>query len=387
MSKTNEKPDTGLLASKVVEQLRKAFGESILRKATTQPDYVRVRTGIFDLDLGLGGGFALGRVHNIYGPKSSGKTTIYLRTIAELQRRCHKCFSYEKDHKKTCGKFMPHVCVWMDIEGTFDSLWAAKQGVDLDSLVLTSPDFGEQAIDIVDSLLRSGEVHAIVLDSLAMLSPTKEIEESTSKTLMGNQPKMIGTGMRKIVSALNAAENEGRARPTVFLTNQIRFKLGLLFGNPETQPGGTAPGFVASTETRVQQAGTESDDETNFSTKTKVKFKVEKNKTFGPKISGEYAMAHNEPGYQEGDFIYEDSLVDWAERTGYTQGTGHKKTINGRTFNKKQEIIDALKNRQDPWTQKVYDDVLTLALSYYGRGTEKSDTEVAEPEQDQDQQG
>lgn len=375
MKKKPDKAEVGLLATELVAKLRKAYGDAVLRKASTTPATQRVKTGIFPLDLGLGGGYATGRVHTIYGPKSSGKTTIYLKVVARLQRTCVTCFK-ERGAEGECSNFTPHVCLWLDVEGTFDSEWAEKQGVNTDTLILCSPDYAEQAIDVADALLRSGEVHAIVVDSLAMMTPTKEIEESSSKQLMGNQPKLIGTLMRKITSALNTAENEGRPRPTVFLTNQIRYKLGLLFGNPETQPGGNSPGFTASTETRVQQAGTKEDEDTHFPTQTLVKFKIEKNKTFGPKISGEYSMAHKVDGYEEGDFIFEDSIIEWAERTGYAQGSGNKKVINGRTFNKKAEIETALQAR-DAWYHKVYGDVLALALEYYGkRPTQETDAEM-----------
>ena len=335
-----------LLAGDLIKKLRKANGETTLLRASDMKvlDVPRLESGIFDLDYALGGGFPVGRISTLYGPKSSGKTTVFLKTIANAQRTCSNCYTYwdPEAGRCKCGDFREHVCAFLDVEGAFDTQWAKKLGVDMDNLILDVPEYAEQALDIGEALLRSGDVDVLVLDSLAFLVPRREIEHSVAKDMMGVQPRLIGSGIRKFVSAINGVGNDTGRRPTVLFTNQIRFKLGLLFGNPETTSGGQAPGFAAAVECRVQGMKYEFHEVTKKPLWVDMKFRVEKNKTAGAKMQGEYRMMLSATDNKRvGETCDEPSLVKWGEHLGLiTREKGYN--CLGRNFRIKQDLVDAL---------------------------------------------
>jgi recombination protein RecA len=238
---------SSFLASEMVKKLKKKHGEMALIRASDfkVQDVPRIPTGVFDLDYALGGGFPAGRISTLYGPKSSGKTTIFLKTIANAQQMCSDCFTFidEEKGRCVCGECREFVIAFLDVEGALDIPWARKMGVDTEQMMIDIPEYAEAALDIGEALLRSGEVDILVLDSLAFPTPAKEIEVSVEKDLMGTQPRLIGKGVRKFLSAINGVGKESGRRPTVFFTNQIRYKLGVMFGDPETQPGVSASTF------------------------------------------------------------------------------------------------------------------------------------------------
>jgi len=217
-----------ILNSEIVDKIKKKHGASTFMLASelgTQ-QLARIPTGIFPLDVGLGGGFPVGRVSTVYGPKSSSKTTMLLKAIGNAQKMCANCWQFDCK----CKNYRETVVAYFDVEGTFDRKWAQRHGVNTDKLFISQPDYGEQAFDIAEAVLRDGLADVIVIDSLAFLTPAKEIEEEIAKDLMGVQPRMIGKGVRKFVSAMNQMGNDTGRRPTVFFTNQIRMKLGVMFG-------------------------------------------------------------------------------------------------------------------------------------------------------------
>lgn len=335
-----------LLASEVMQKLRKTNGETTLLRASDMNvlNVPRIPTGIFDLDYGLGGGFPVGRISTLYGPKSAGKTTIFLKAIANAQNMCSNCHTFwdREKGKCECGDFREHVCAFLDVEGALDTSWAAQMGVDTKNLLLDVPEYAEQALDIGEALLRSGNVDILVLDSIAFLTPRKEIENSVAKDMMGVAPRLVGSGIRKFVSAINGVGRDTGRRPTIFFTNQIRFKLGLLFGNPETTSGGQAPGFAASVECRVQPMKYEISEETQKPLWVDMKYKVEKNKTYGAKMSGEYKMMlSNTTSKKVGETCDEESMVKWGEQVGLiTRDKGYN--CLGRNFKVKKDMMDAL---------------------------------------------
>jgi RecA/RadA recombinase len=222
-----------VLASETLAKIKKKWGSNIVQLASDEGVREKhvISSGILMLDWALGGGWPAGRINTIYGLTSSGKTTCMLHAIAQAQLVCASCFTARgEDEKCKCGTFREHVCAYINVEGTWDDVWAKRAGVNTANLMYSRPEYAEQSLDILESLIRGGDVDLIVLDSLAFLTPIAEIENSVDKETMGVQPRLLGKGVRKCVSALTNAKQETGRFPTIFFTNQIRMKIGVMFG-------------------------------------------------------------------------------------------------------------------------------------------------------------
>lgn len=341
-----------LFDSKTFAAMQKKFGGSALIRASNlkAKKIPRIPTRIFQVDYALGGGFPVGRVIVIHGPKSSGKTTLVLKAIASSQQMCSTCFSFcgPPDGLCKCEEFRDNIAAFIDVEGSWDSEWAAANGVDLSRLLLSQPDTAEEALDIMEGLVRSGGVDLIALDSIAFLTPSKEIEESTSKDLPGLQPRLVGKGIRKLTAAMNAAKDSGRC-PTIFFTNQIRYKVGLVFGNPEVQPGGMAPGFAASVELKVWPGKYHLDEVTGRTLHVDMNFRVTKNKTAPPKMEGEYRLLLADTEHKKMSQPYDESfIVSMSEKIGLIEHRGRGSWLClGKEFKKKDDIESELLEDSD----------------------------------------
>lgn len=206
----------------LVLSLRKAYGDGTIKVASQKQIISRIPTGIFPLDIAIGGGIPMGKFSVVYGQESSNKTNITLKTIARSQ------VLYPK---------LAHVFV--DVEHSFDADWARLLGVDVDELILVQPTHGEQAVEIVDKLLATDDLHLLVLDSLAMLNPLSQLNNDVATANVGGNTQLIQKMVSRIIHRQAEAAMEG-LYPTVFAINQIRYKIGVMFGNPEKQPGGKA---------------------------------------------------------------------------------------------------------------------------------------------------
>lgn len=235
--------------------INKTFGRGSISHGDDFPVIERIPSGSIGLDQILGGGYAVGRIIEVYGPESSGKTTLCLHAIAETQKQ---------------GK----TAAFVDAEHALDGTYASNLGVDMDRLVLSQPGSGEQALEIVDILVRSGAVSLIVVDSVAALTPQAEIEGDMSKNLPGLQARLMSKAMRKLA---NICYDQ---KCTIIFINQIRMKIGVMFGSPETTTGGKALKFYASQILDIRRKETLKDGETKIGIRTKVK--VTKNKTAPP---------------------------------------------------------------------------------------------------------
>jgi recombination protein RecA len=244
------------------KQASKNYGKGSVQFAVDHGhgDIKRITTGVLPLDRSLGGGLPVGRVSMFYGPKSSSKTTSFLRACGRAQRMCSNCWTpafpiwtpYYTQRKASClcGDYRKTNVAWLDVEGVWDDKWSDKF-LDRKRLVFSQPETGEQTCDIAHSLISSGAIDIVVIDSLAFMITTAELEKSASEASVATQARLLGNMFRKMVATTNAMGQDGGRRPTVWVTNQIRHKVGVMFGSPETVPGGFAQGFATSTETRM----------------------------------------------------------------------------------------------------------------------------------------
>lgn len=327
-----------LLSDSIISGMMKTYGKRALIEGTEVKARTvkRIPSGIFPLDFALEGGWAQGGVHMLTGHKSSFKTTALYRTIGEAQKLCANCWAYQT--KCTCKDYREPVIAYLDVEGAMDPRWA-ERFMDLDKILVSTPEYAEQSLSIGEALLRSRKCDILVYDSIAFMSPAKEIEEAIEKDLMGVQARVLGKGIRKFTAALNAAMSEDGHRPTVFFVNQIRMKLGVMFGNPETTPGGLAPGYMTWTEVRMKGGKYKMDDNGERPLFVDFGFSIEKNKSSTAKVSYEFRMMLAESQSKKlGDIYDEDFILSHLERNGVLTGGGTSWTCLNEKFGKKTEI-------------------------------------------------
>jgi recombination protein RecA len=275
-----------------LSQIERAFGKgSIMRlKGQKAVEIETIPTGSLGLDIALGvGGLPRGRVVEIYGPESSGKTTLTLHVVAEAQKR-------------------GGTCAFVDAEHALDPIYARKLGVDLDNLLISQPDTGEQALEIADTLIRSGAIDVLVVDSVAALTPRAEIEGEMGDVQPGLQARLMSQALRKLTASIS------RSNCMVIFINQIRMKIGVMYGSPETTTGGNALKFYASVRLDIRRIGAIKDRDEVIGNQTRVK--VVKNKVAPPFKQVEFDIMYGEGISKAGE------LVDLGVKAGVVEKSG-----------------------------------------------------------------
>jgi recombination protein RecA len=295
-----------------IGQIERAFGKGSVMKLGQRDKAVEIEavsTGSLGLDLALGiGGLPRGRIVEIYGPESSGKTTLTLHCIAEAQ--------------KAGG-----VCAFVDAEHALDPGYARKLGVDIDELLISQPDTGEQALEIADTLVRSGAIDLVVIDSVAALVPKAELEGEMGDSHVGLQARLMSQALRKLTGSIN------RSKCMVIFTNQIRLKIGVMFGNPETTTGGNALKFYASVRLDIRRIGQIKDKDQVVGNQTRVK--VVKNKVAPPFRVVEFDIMYGEGISKTGE------LLDLGVRANVVEKSGSWFSYNSQRIGQGRENAKA----------------------------------------------
>src|ERR1700710_1461470 len=323
-----------------LSQIERAFGKGSIMRMGARPgnEHIDViSSGSLGLDLALGiGGLPRGRVLEIYGPESSGKTTLALHAIAEAQKR-------------------GGVCAFIDAEHALDPTYARKLGVDVDNLLISQPDAGEQALEICDTLIRSGAIDVVVVDSVAALVPRAELEGEMGDSHMGLHARLMSQALRKLTGSVS------KSKTTLIFLNQIRLKIGVVFGNPETTTGGNALKFYASVRLEIRRIGQIKDREEVVGNQTRVK--VVKNKLAPPFRQVEFDIMYGEGISKVGELLDLGVKAAVVEKSGAWFSYDSQRIGQGRE-NAKQflrdhpNIADAIEKRNRDQSSVIADALL-----------------------------
>ena len=337
-------PDKEKALETAMTQVERQFGKGSIMKLGSQP-VLRVpiiSTGALSLDKALGiGGLPRGRVVEIFGPEASGKTTLALHAVAEAQKQ-------------------DGIAAFIDAEHALDTVYAKKLGVNCDELLVSQPDTGEQALEIADMLVRSGAIDILVVDSVAALVPRAEIEGEMGDSHMGLQARLMSQAMRKLTGTI------GKTMTTVIFINQIRMKIGVVFGNPETTTGGNALKFYSSVRLDIRRIGAIKDGQEVVGNRTRVR--VVKNKLAPPFQESEFDIMYGEGISRAGD------LIDMGVAAEIVDKSGSWYSYNGERIGQGRENVKRFLNENSD----IYEDIYQRIRQAAGLSEDKSEETPAE---------
>ena len=327
-----------------MSQVERQFGKGSIMKLGSRPvvDVPVISTSSLALNKALGiGGLPRGRVVEIFGPEASGKTTLALHAVAEAQKK-------------------DGVAAFIDAEHALDTVYARKMGVNCDELLVSQPDTGEQALEIADMLVRSGAVDVLVIDSVAALVPRAEIEGEMGDSHMGLQARLMSQALRKLTGTI------GKTMTTVIFINQIRMKIGVVFGNPETTTGGNALKFYSSVRLDIRRIGAIKDGQEVVGNRTRVR--VVKNKMAPPFMEAEFDIMYGEGISKTGD------LIDVGVESGTVDKSGSWYSHDGERIGQGRENVKRFLSENDD----IYDSILQKTMTALGFETKETELETGD---------
>ncbi len=323
MAKKDQKLEAVRIA---MQQIEKQYGKGAIMKlggGKAEEKIEVIPTGSIGLDIALGvGGIPKGRITEIYGPEASGKTSLVLHIIAEAQKK-------------------GGTAAFIDVEYGLDPLWAKKIGVDLDNLLISQPDTAEQALEIAETLIRSGGVDVIVLDSVAALVPKAEIEGEMGDAMIGVQARLMSQAMRKLAGVIS------KSKTAMIFTNQIRMKIGVMFGSPETTPGGLALKFYSSVRLDMRKIG-KIDDNKGNTIGSRHRVRVKKNKVAPPFREAEFEIMSNENGISK-----TGELLDLGLERGIIERSGSFYKLGDKALGQGREAVKAFLAKTSNIAKKI----------------------------------
>jgi recombination protein RecA len=346
-------PEKKKALDSALAQIEKAFGKGSIMKLGEQGalQVEATSTGSLSLDIALGvGGIPKGRIVEIYGPESSGKTTLTLHCIAELQ--------------KNGG-----TCAFVDAEHALDPAYAKKLGVNVDELLISQPDTGEQALEIADTLVRSGAIDMVIIDSVAALVPKAELEGEMGDATMGAQARLMSQALRKLTATIS------RTHCTVIFINQIRQKIGVMFGNPETTTGGNALKFYASVRIDIRRIGAIKDKDEVVGNLTRCK--IVKNKVSPPFKVVEFDIIYGQGISKEGE------IIDMGVKAGLVEKSGSWFSYNDERIGQGKENVRKYLRENPAIAKEISDKIMAKAgvVAEKLDGTPEPDAEGTEPKE------
>ncbi len=332
--------ESGADSSALLREIQNKFGEGAIMKLGDAPkvDVGIVPTGSLGLDAALGvGGLPRGRIVEIYGPESSGKTTLTLHVIAEAQK-------------------LGGICAFIDAEHAMDPEYARKLGVNINELLISQPDNGEQALEITESLVRSGKIDVLVIDSVAALTPKDEIEGDMGAQHMGKQARLMSQALRKLTAIAH------KSKTVIIFINQIRMQIGVMFGNPETTPGGKALKFYSSVRIDIRKIAQIKKGEDVVGARTKVK--IVKNKVAAPFKTTEFDIMYNEGISREGELLALGEKFKIISKSGTSYVYGEEKL--GRGYDAARTFLRENKEIKEKLTLEIQKELVSGGLTYSG---------------------
>ena len=321
--KNNDKTDKSKALEAALSQIDRAFGKGSVMKLGERPDMdiEAIPTGSLGLDIALGiGGLPKGRIIEIYGPESSGKTTLALHCVAEAQKK-------------------GGICAFVDAEHALDPVYARKLGVNVDELLISQPDHGEQALEIADTLVRSGAIDVLIVDSVAALVPRAELEGEMGDALPGLQARLMSQALRKLTASIN------KSHTMVIFINQIRMKIGVMYGSPETTTGGNALKFYASVRLDIRRTGAIKERDEVIGNSTRVK--VVKNKLAPPFKQVEFDIMYGEGVSKMGE------ILDLGVKAGIVEKSGAWFSYDSQRLGQGRENAKAFLRANPEMTAKI----------------------------------
>ncbi len=335
----------------MIKSIQAKFGEGSIMRLGEKPKVGinAISTGSIGTDIALGvGGLPRGRIIEIYGPESSGKTTLALHVIAEAQKK-------------------GGICAYIDAEHAMDPDYSQRLGVNIEELLISQPDYGEQALDIADSLIRTGEIDVIVIDSVAALTPKDEIEGDMGAYHVGKQARLMSQALRKMTAIV------AKSKTVVIFINQIRMQIGVMFGNPETTPGGKALKFYASVRLDVRKIASIKKGEEVVGNRTRIK--IVKNKVAAPFRTAEFDIIYNEGISPEGEIIAlgeKQGIISKVGGSSYSYG----EIKLGRGYDATRTFLKENKNIKEEILGKIKESLEKEGAAITGESaTEKETTE------------